>query len=119
MKTTIFKDFVFEAANRLPNVSVNHKCGRLHGHSFKFSIEIEGTVDEHTGFIIDFGDVKKIIQPMYDELDHHYLNDICGLDNPTSENLAKWIFDRLCADGLNLASVKVWETCTCGAKYAR
>lgn len=117
---TIFKDFTFEAAHVLPNVPVGHKCGRLHGHSFKFQIELGGEVDSVTGWIIDFGDVKACLKEMYDALDHHYLNDIPGLENPTSENLAKWIFDTS-KDALpapvQVVSVKVWETCTCGATY--
>lgn len=117
MKTTIFKEFTFEAAHKLPHVPEGHKCGRLHGHSFKFQLEIGGEVDTNTGFIVDFGDVKKTIQPMYDRLDHNYLNDIEGLNNPTSENLSKWIYDTVRQLGVNVISVKVWETCTCGATY--
>lgn len=116
-KTTIFKEFTFEAAHYLPNVPTGHKCGRLHGHSFKFLVEIGGEVDEHTGFIVDFGDVKKKLSDMYEELDHHYLNDIAGLENPTSENLSKWIYNRCVEEGLNMVSVKVWETCTAGSHY--
>ena len=117
MVTTIFKEFVFEAAHRLPNVPYGHKCGRLHGHSFKFALEIGGDVDPFTGFIKDFGEVKELIKPIYDSLDHNYLNDIDGLSNPTSENLSKWIYDKAKALDINVVSVKVWETCTCGATY--
>lgn len=117
MKTSIFKEFVFEAAHRLPNVPEGHKCGRLHGHSFKFSVELSGDVDPVTGWIMDFGDVKAVIAPMYDALDHRYLNDIPGLENPTSENLAGWIFKTLKPSLPLVKSVRVWETCTCGATY--
>lgn len=117
MKHTIFKEFMFEAAHVLPNVPQGHKCGRLHGHSFKFILEIGGNVNEDTGFIVDFGDIKNTIKPMYETLDHHYLNDIRGLENPTSENLSKWIFDKVKELGISVVSVKVFETCTCGATY--
>lgn len=119
-RTTIFKEFTFEAAHVLPKVPAGHKCGRLHGHSFKFSIELGGPVDADTGWVIDFGDVKQLLQPMYNTLDHNFLNDIPGLDNPTSENLAKWIFEEA-SNALygkaEVESIRVWETCTCGATY--
>lgn len=117
MKTTIFKEFVFEAAHILPQVPPGHKCGRLHGHSFRFRLTLEGAVDARTGWIKDFGDVKEAVKPTYDRLDHHYLNDIPGLENPTSEVLAAWIFRELKKDIQELVEVTVWETCTCGATY--
>lgn len=76
MKTTLYKDFTFEAAHRLPNVPDGHKCGRLHGHSFVVRLEITGEVDKHTGWIIDFAELKAIFKPTLDRLDHYYLNDI-------------------------------------------
>lgn len=76
MKTTLYKDFTFEAAHRLPNVPEGHKCGRLHGHSFVVRLEITGEVDKHTGWIIDFAELKAIFKPTLDRLDHYYLNDI-------------------------------------------
>ena len=117
MRTSIFKEFMFEAAHLLPNVPDGHKCGRLHGHSFKFRLDLEGAVDSRTGFVLDFGDVKETVKPLYERLDHHYLNDIEGLSNPTSENLAAWIYSRLKPSLPSLTSVTVWETCTCGATY--
>lgn len=95
MSTTLFKDFTFEAAHRLPHVPEGHKCGRLHGHSFMVRLEITGEVDPHTGWIIDFAELKAAFKPTYERLDHHYLNDIPGLENPTSEVLAKWIWDQV------------------------
>ena len=115
--TEIFKRFTFEAAHRLPNVPEGHKCGRLHGHSFQFQLNLSGQVDPFTGVVKDFGEVKDIIKPLYDMLDHHYLNDIEGLENPTSENLAKWIYEKVSPLLPELDSVTVWETCTCGATY--
>ena len=81
----IFKVFRIEAAHRLPNVPEGHKCSRLHGHSFAIELHVGGMPDAHSGWIMDFGDVKKVFQPIYDQLDHHYLNDIRGLENPAKK----------------------------------
>ncbi len=91
----LFKEFTFESAHRLPHVPEGHKCGRLHGHSFRVAIHIEGEVDPHTGWIRDFAEIKAIFKPIYEQLDHNYLNDIPGLENPTSENLCRWIWQQL------------------------
>ncbi|HEY8682681.1 MAG TPA: 6-carboxytetrahydropterin synthase QueD, partial [Rhodanobacter sp.] len=94
-----------------------HKCSRLHGHSFRVEIHLSGDVGSETGWVMDFSDVKAVFQPIYDQLDHHYLNDIAGLENPTSEMLSMWIWDRL-KPGLPLLSeVVVHETCTSGCRY--
>ena len=87
----IYKDITFEAAHLLPNLPDDHKCRRLHGHSFLVRITIDGPVDEDTGWVQDFADIKKVFKPIYDQLDHNYLNDVSGLENPTSENLANWL----------------------------
>ena len=113
----IFKVFTLEAAHRLPNVPEGHKCARLHGHSFRVELHVEGPVDAHTGWVMDFADIKSAFAPLYDQLDHHYLNDIEGLENPTSENLARWIFQRLQPALPGLDQVVVHETCTSGASY--
>jgi 6-pyruvoyltetrahydropterin/6-carboxytetrahydropterin synthase len=113
----IFKVFHIEAAHRLPNVPEGHKCSRLHGHSFRVEIHVGGSIDNHSGWVMDFADVKQAFAPLYDQLDHHYLNDIEGLDNPTSENLCRWIFRRLRPDLPGLDRVTVHETCTSGASY--
>jgi 6-pyruvoyltetrahydropterin/6-carboxytetrahydropterin synthase len=112
----IFREFTFEAAHRLPKVPPGHKCSRLHGHSFRVELHVTGEVDPHTGWIMDFGDIKTAFKPWYDQLDHHYLNDVPGLENPTSENLSRWVWDRL-ADTLPLSAVVVRETCTSGCVY--
>ena len=91
----IYKDITFEAAHLLPNLPDDHKCRRLHGHSFKVRITLDGPIQENVGWVEDFSDIKKAFQPIYDQLDHRYLNDIEGLDNPTSENLAKWIWEKI------------------------
>lgn len=113
----IYKEFTFEAAHRLPYVPEGHKCGRLHGHSFRVEIHVRGPVDPHTGWIIDFADIKAAFQPLYEQLDHNYLNEIPGLENPTSENLSLWIWDKLKPTLPLLARVVVKETCTCGCVY--
>ena len=113
----IFKSFTLEAAHRLPNVPNGHKCARLHGHSFRVELRVAGEVGADTGWVMDFADIKTAFQPLYDRLDHHYLNDIEGLANPTSEQLAIWIWDRLKPALPMLAEVAIHETCTSGCRY--
>lgn len=113
----IFKEFDFEAAHRLPNVPSDHKCARLHGHSFKVAVHVAGPVGATTGWVCDFADIKAAVKPLIDRLDHYYLNDIEGLENPTSENLAVWIWDRLSPTLGALSKVVVRETCTSGCVY--
>jgi 6-pyruvoyltetrahydropterin/6-carboxytetrahydropterin synthase len=113
----IFREFTFEAAHRLPLVPEGHKCARLHGHSYRVEVHVEGPVDD-SGMVMDFRVVKDAWAPLHDRLDHRYLNEVEGLTNPTSENLAAWIWDRL--DGvLPLSAVMVRETCTSGAVIRR
>jgi 6-pyruvoyltetrahydropterin/6-carboxytetrahydropterin synthase len=113
----IFKEFTFESAHLLPHVPEGHKCGRLHGHSFRIAIHLEGEVDPHIGWIRDFSEIKAIFKPLYERLDHNYLNDIPGLENPTSENLAKWIFAELKPLLPELSAIRIHETCTSGCIY--
>jgi 6-pyruvoyltetrahydropterin/6-carboxytetrahydropterin synthase len=112
----IFKEFRFEAAHKLPNVPPGHRCARLHGHSFRVEIHVVGEVDR-TGWVRDFADLKAAFDPLYQQLDHNYLNAIPGLENPTSELLAQWIWERLEAALPGLSSIVVRETCTSGAIY--
>lgn len=113
----LYKEFSIEAAHRLPNVPAGHKCSRLHGHSFLVRIEVAGPVGEQSGWVIDFADIKTAFEPLYDQLDHHYLNEVEGLDNPTSENLASWIWQRLKPALPLLSAVEIKETCTSGCRY--
>ena len=113
----IFKEFTWEASHRLPHVAANHKCSRLHGHSYRVEIHVQGEVSEASGMVMDFADLKTAFQPLLDRLDHYYLNDIEGLENPTSENLAMWIWDRLKPTLPQLSMVLVRETCTSGCTY--
>lgn len=113
----LYKDFRFEAAHRLPNVPEGHKCARLHGHSFLVRVSVTGDVDSHTGWVVDFDDLKQAFEPIKTQLDHYYLNDIDGLENPTSENLARWIWQRLHPILPLLSAVEVRETCNVGCIY--
>jgi 6-pyruvoyltetrahydropterin/6-carboxytetrahydropterin synthase len=113
----IFKKFTFEAAHRLPNVPDGHKCSRLHGHSFTAFIHVEGPLEKEMGWVIDFWDIKAAFEPILDQLDHQYLNEIEGLENPTSENIAVWIWRHLKPRLPILSKVVVQETCTSGCVY--
>jgi 6-pyruvoyltetrahydropterin/6-carboxytetrahydropterin synthase len=113
----ITKAFTFEAAHLLPHVPEGHKCRRLHGHSFKVEVTVRGPVDERTGWVMDFGELKAKFKPLEEQLDHHYLNEVPGLENSTSENLARWIWERLKPGVPLLYSVTVHETCTSKAVY--
>jgi len=111
------KTFQIEAAHRLPAVPPGHKCGRLHGHSFVIEIVIEGPVDPVTGWVMDFADLKQLFKPLHDQLDHNLLNDIPGLENPTSENLAIWIWTRLKPSLPLLTGIVIAETCNSRCIY--
>jgi 6-pyruvoyltetrahydropterin/6-carboxytetrahydropterin synthase len=115
--TEIYKEFTFEAAHVLPFVPDGHKCGRLHGHSYHVEIHVGGPVDPMSGWIIDFADIKTAFKPILNRLDHYYLNDIEGLENPTSENLAAWIWQQLKPSLPQLSRVVVRETCTSACIY--
>src|SRR6478735_8670133 len=112
MIVRLSKTFRFEAAHDLPTFPADHKCRRLHGHSFRFDVVVEGEVEPAKGYLIDYGDIKKAAEPLVKRLDHYYLNEIEGLSNPTSEVLAKWLFDRLKPALPLLAAIIVYETCT-------
>ena len=114
----IFKTFVIEAAHRLPNVPAGHKCARLHGHSFRIDIHVSGELGENSGWVLDFADIKAAFKPVYERLDHHYLNEIPGLENPTSERLAIWIWNELKPALPSLSRIVLHETCTSGCIYA-
>ena len=113
----IFKTFRIEAAHRLPNVPAGHKCARLHGHSFAIELQVSGDLGAESGWVMDFADLKQAFQPLYERLDHHYLNEVEGLENPTSERLAVWIWERLKPVLPQLSAVTVHETCTSGCRY--
>lgn len=113
----IYKVFHLEAAHRLPNLPATHKCHRLHGHSFRVEVHVGGSLDPKTGWIMDFADLKEAFAPVFAALDHRYLNEVPGLENPTSENLARWIWATLKPDLPALTKVVIAETCTSGCVY--
>jgi len=113
----IFKRFRFEAAHRLPNLPADHKCARLHGHSFGVTIFVGGAVDQASGWVRDLADISAAFAPLHAELDHRYLNEVAGLHNPTCENLARWLWQRLEPQLPGLSQIVVEETCTSGCTY--
>ena len=117
MNIELRKTFQFEAAHLLPHLPPDHKCRRLHGHSFKVEVVVAGECDPKLGWLIDYAEISEAFKPLYDQLDHYYLNEIPGLENPTSEIIAVWIWDRLKPTLPLLTEVMVAETCTARALY--
>ena len=117
MKVRLVREYRFEAAHWLPHVPEGHKCARLHGHSFRIELSIHGAVDAKTGWFIDYGDLDDIWAPIHDALDHRLLNDVEGLENPTSEILAHWLWTRLKPVLPSLERVTVHETCDARCEY--
>jgi 6-pyruvoyltetrahydropterin/6-carboxytetrahydropterin synthase len=113
----IFSKFVLEAARRLPNLREPHPCARLHGHSFNVEVHLQGPLDPVFGWVVDFAEVQKAWDKVHQQLDHRYLNEVPGLENPTSEHLAKWIWQVLQADLPTLSKIVVMETSTSGCVY--
>ena len=117
MKMELRKSFQFEAAHLLPHLPKNHKCRRLHGHSFRVELVVSGECDPKLGWLMDYADIKAAFKPLWEKLDHHYLNEIPGLENPTSEVIAKWIWDQVKPLLPELSKVRIHETCTSGCEY--
>ncbi|WP_035066010.1 6-carboxytetrahydropterin synthase QueD [Nitratidesulfovibrio termitidis] len=113
----IFVTLTFDAAHRLPCVPQGHKCGNLHGHTFTVEVHARGPVGGETGWVMDFGDLKRLAKPVIDRLDHAYLNDIPGLENPTSECIARWLWRELKPGLPQLCRLVVRESPTSGAVY--
>jgi 6-pyruvoyltetrahydropterin/6-carboxytetrahydropterin synthase len=113
----VVKDFRFEAAHSLPHVPEGHKCRRIHGHSFRGEVAVRGELDPRFGWVLDFADLKKAVDPIVAELDHSLLNDLPGLENPTSEVVATWIWNRLAPSIPNLHRITIEETCTSRCHY--
>lgn len=118
MNVRLFREMRFEAAHRLPKVPAGHKCARLHGHSFKIELAVYGPVNPETGWLIDFGEIDELWQPLHLLLDHNYLNEVPGLENPTSENLARWLWERMKPTLPVLERVIVHETCDARCEYS-
>lgn len=117
MNVRLVHEFRFEAAHRLPRVPAGHKCSRLHGHSFRVEVAVDGPVDPDTGWLLDFQKLYDAWKPLSEELDHHYLNEVPGLENPTSEVLSRWVWDRLKPALSPLVRVTVHETCEARCEY--
>lgn len=112
----IYKDFTFEAAHKLPLVPDTHKCSKLHGHSFQVRVTVEGDLN-NLGWVVDYAEIKSICGPIIDQLDHSYLNELSGLTNPTSENIAVWLWDAIKPKLMMLSEIEVKETCNTGCIY--
>ena len=117
MRVSLAKSFTFEAAHWLPTFPEGHKCRRMHGHSFRVDVVVEGEVDPAKGYLIDYAEISGAVEPLRKRLDHYVLNEIEGLEIPTSEVLAKWVFDRLAGQLPLLVEVIVHETCTSRCHY--
>ncbi|MBK8556962.1 MAG: 6-carboxytetrahydropterin synthase QueD [Lewinellaceae bacterium] len=113
----LFKEFTFDSAHSLPFVPETHKCRRVHGHTYRIRVVVEGPLDPVLGWVKDFADVKKLTGPIKEQLDHHYLNDIEGLENPTAENLAIWIYNKMKPELPELKEIWIWETPESGCIY--
>jgi 6-pyruvoyltetrahydropterin/6-carboxytetrahydropterin synthase len=113
----IWREFRFEAAHLLPNLPEGHKCKRLHGHSYRVRVFVAGEPDPELGWVVDFAEISEAYEPIRLRLDHYYLNEIEGLENPTSEALARWIWRSLQPTLPILSKVEVSETCTSGCVY--
>ena len=113
----IYKEFNFEAAHLLPNVPPGHKCGRLHGHSFRVAVHVAGPLDSSLGWVMDYADIKTLVKPVIAQLDHYYLNDIPGLENPTSEIIDRWLWLQIKVKLPQINKIIVKETCTSGCIY--
>jgi 6-pyruvoyltetrahydropterin/6-carboxytetrahydropterin synthase len=117
-RVELIQEYGFEAAHRLPKVPPDHKCFRMHGHSFRVEVVLTGEIDPRTGWLVDFGDVTAAVEPLIQsELDHRSLNDVPGLENPTSEMLCVWLWRRLVDRLPGLAAITVHETCTARCTY--
>ena len=113
----IFKHFHFDSAHFLPNVPQGHKCKEVHGHTYKMTLFFEGEVDPHMGWFLDFSEIKKTVGPLINSVDHHLLNNIDGLENPTCENIAIWFWEKIYPHLPQISKIVLNETSTSGAIY--
>ena len=113
----IFKNFSFDSAHFLPNVPDGHKCKEIHGHTYRLKVILEGNLEENLDCVVDFAEVKKVIKPIVDSVDHKLLNDIDGLENPTCEKIAIWLWNNIKVQLPQLSRIELYETLTSGAIY--
>lgn len=117
MATTLYREFTIEAGRYLPAVSVDHPCARMHGHTFIVQVHVTASVQKETGWIMDFAELDDKIQTVREKLDHKVLNEVIGLENPTTELLARWIWDRLTEDLPGLSKIIIQENPRSGCIY--
>ena len=113
----LYKEFKFEAAHFLPAVSEDHKCRNMHGHSYRFTIFVKGEINTQNGWVMDLDEIKQAVIPVINQLDHKVLNEIEGLQNPTVENLAVWLWSKIHASLPLLSKISIAETATAGCTY--
>jgi 6-pyruvoyltetrahydropterin/6-carboxytetrahydropterin synthase len=117
-RVELTREFRFESAHRLPMVPPDHKCFRMHGHSYRVEVRLAGEIDPSLGWLVDFGVIAERVEPILKaELDHRVLNEVEGLENPTSELLCVWLWNRLLPLLPQLAEITVHETCTARCTY--
>ena len=117
VEAELIKTFRFEAAHQLPNIPDGHKCRRVHGHGYRVDFHVQGQIDPHTGWVMDFDEIKKAVRPVLDALDHQMLNELPGLENCTAELIAKYLWDRVAPSLSGLSAVTVWESDTARCVY--
>ncbi|HEX8312946.1 MAG TPA: 6-carboxytetrahydropterin synthase QueD [Chthoniobacteraceae bacterium] len=117
MHVRLTKDFTFEAAQTLPSAPEGHKCHKMHGHSFKVEVSVEGEVNPETGWFYDHAVIGRAMKPLVEQLDHSYLNEIPGLENPTIENMAAWFWRKIEAQCPGLCEIVIHETPTARCSY--
>lgn len=113
----IFKQFTFDSAHFLPNVPPGHKCREMHGHTYRLVVHLEGELDKNLGWVMDFADVNRVIDPIVKRIDHQLLNNIEGLENPTCERIAVWLWDQIKPQIPLLCRIVLHETPTSGVVY--
>lgn len=113
----IFKEFTFDSAHFLPNVPDGHKCKNMHGHTYRLTVFFEGQLVKDLEWVVDFAEVKKIINPIINQIDHKLINDIEGLENPTCERVAVWLWNKIKPKMPQLTEIKLNETPTSGVVY--
>ncbi len=113
----IFREFTFDAAHRLDHLPEGHKCARVHGHTYRLVVQVAGEVDPVVGWVVDFAELKRLVLDVLEPLDHHLLNEVPGLEQPTTERIAMWIWDRLKPDLPGLCRVTLWENRSSGCVY--
>jgi 6-pyruvoyltetrahydropterin/6-carboxytetrahydropterin synthase len=114
---TIFRQFTFDSAHFLPMVPEGHKCRQIHGHTYRLTVFLEGPIDEKLGWVADFAGIKQSINSVLDLIDHKMLNNIEGLENPTCELLAVWLWDKIKISIPYLQRIELHETPTSGVIY--